>query len=126
MFLRRYPQNNNPGVLQRKKIRGLGGIAAALPAMAMGGFKYAAPLMGYGLFQLFKARKLENKPQPQAQQQNLVAGMQAVAPILNFGLQYLFKTHQKQHGQNATNAATKRQQLLAPYAAKLNLHKLRP
>ncbi len=45
---------------QEQKIGGLAFVAGAVPAGLMGGLKYAVPMLGYGLFQLYRAHQNEN------------------------------------------------------------------
>ncbi len=45
---------------QDQKMGGLMFVAGAVPACALGGLKYALPVLGYGLFQLYRAKQNEN------------------------------------------------------------------
>ncbi len=43
-----------------QQMGGLSLVAGALPVCAMGGLKYALPMLGFGLYQLYKSHKNEN------------------------------------------------------------------
>ena len=54
-------EDNQHHLAHKRKMLGLGAVVAGLPACAMGGLKYALPVVGCGLYQLFQARQNENK-----------------------------------------------------------------